>query len=114
MHAMSGATNKKESMLSRALLTHDFELCVHPKHAKWLEQVDSIGIDKTEATHNFLNIVLRNDQRVITQDIKRHSVRLFKLVGTFSNNSKALFCKQSSRSLFSTFFLGLHGPTFPH
>ena len=71
MHVMSGATNKKESMLSRALLTHDFELCVHPKHAKWLEQVHSIGDDETEAAHNFLNTVLRNDQRAITQDSER-------------------------------------------
>ena len=35
MHAMSGVTNKKEWMLSKAAcLTHEFKICVHSKHAK--------------------------------------------------------------------------------
>ena len=35
IHAMSRATNKKEWTLSRVVCsTHEFEICVHPKHAK--------------------------------------------------------------------------------
>ena len=71
MHVMSGATEKKEWTLSRAsCLTYEFESCVHSKHSEWLEQVNSVNGDKTIAASNFLNVVLRNDQRVITQDGK--------------------------------------------
>ena len=50
IHAISGATHKKECMLIRsACSTHDFESCAHSKHEKWLEHADAIGSDDTEA-----------------------------------------------------------------
>ena len=71
MHVMSDATEEKEWKLSRASCsTHEFESCAHRKHAKWLEQMSSVGRDKTIAASNFLNVVLRNDQQAITQDFK--------------------------------------------
>ena len=82
MHAMSGATIKKEWMLSRSACSAcEFEQFVHPKNAKWLEQVHSIGGDKTEASHNFLNTVLWNDQRAITQDGRCICYHCVKIIG---------------------------------
>ena len=54
--------------------TYEFESCINSKHGKYLEQANSIGGDKKEVARNFLNIVLRNDQRVITQDSKYYCV----------------------------------------
>ena len=70
-------------MLSRvACSTHEFESCAHAKCDKWLEQVDSIVGDKMEAAKIFLNIVLCNDQRVITQDGKCYCVCLIQISGS--------------------------------
>ena len=60
MHVMSEVTNKKEWTLHRASCSiYEFLLCVYPKHAKGLEQVDSTGGDKTEVAHDFVNTVYR-------------------------------------------------------
>ena len=62
MHVVSGAADEKEWKLSRSSCsTCEFESCAHRKHAKWLEQMNSVGRDKSIASGKFLNAVLRND-----------------------------------------------------